>query len=209
MGQNYCICGCDSKATPLEPLTPPLYDRNRIEQYIAGAVNMIDDDDRYGFIEGIKCALNELDMMMPKEDFDPSDPFNQRVNYLEGKNKSSIELPVTLTLAQKGWEYAQMLSDEAKAEKKDGWDSEYKLVAQAYKGDWGDPDSYQGSDEPLTLEVTKAHSWALADWDEDEKGGPGLYISTIFKSPKGKSYTVSTIIPKDELIKALGLLTRF
>jgi hypothetical protein len=48
----------------------------------------------------------------------------------------------------------------------------------------------------------------VSDWDKDERGGPGLWIGVIFKSPKGKDYTVYVTIPKDELIKALALLVR-
>jgi hypothetical protein len=104
------------------------------------------------------------------------------------------------TLAEKRWEYTQMLADE---KEKNGWGNKYQLRVQAWKGEWASWDT-----EPLILEVINVHSYALKDWDEDIKGGPGLYISTVFKSPKGKSYTVSTIIPKDELIKALALLVR-
>jgi hypothetical protein len=208
------------------------YDRYRIEMYIGGSDQMIDDDTyRDGFKEGIACALNELDMMTEEnllkdsimrgmdklDDWEKEEgsPFINVFDNVEYPKKDDWDkdpltawhdsLPVEKTLAEKGWEYAQMEADKEKKNKKNGWGNKYELVAKAWKGDWGV--SYDT--EPLPLEVTDVHTYALADWDEDEQGGPGLYISTVFKSPKGQPYTVYTIISKDDLIKALGLLTRF
>ena len=240
-GNHVCWC-CGSSKTDLLPLLPDApkwqnYDRKRIEQYISSSDQMIDDDNyRDGFNEGITCALDELDMMIPqtqrldldglpfcstgyaqryhtigecdcKVSLDPSDPFNQRINYLEGKNKSSIELPVTLTLAQKGWEYAQMLSDKEKDENLFGklvedHNNGYKLQVQVWKGDW------LSDLEPIELKVKRVSSWMLSDWNNDEDGGHGLLITSTFESPSGKTYTFNVVIPKDELIKALASLVR-
>ena len=179
------------------------YDRHRIEQYIGGSNQMIDENTyREGFKEGIQCALNELDMMVVEDKIhDPA------CNHWDYKECNCKVLPPK-TMAEKGWEYAQKLSDEAKENKVEEelfgklTGDEFKFNFKAWKGNW------DGSleEEPTELHVSKAAGWRLHEWNGDEDGGPGIVLYGVFETPNGKGYTAQFIIPKDELIKALALL---
>ena len=172
-----------------------MYDRSCIEQYISGADQMIDDDDterkgfNKGFKSGIRCALNELDMMMV-----------EFVDTVVEEDK---------TLAEKGWEYVKMLTDRDKDQNLFGKliddHNGYKFKVEVWKGDWNNCPS---EEEPIELVVSKVMSWMLTNWNNDETGGPGLLITSIFETPNGKPYSFNVIIPKDELIKALASLVR-
>jgi hypothetical protein len=76
----------------------------------------------------------------------------------------------------------------------------FSLEAKVWKELW----NWDG--EPQELKVTSTHGYRLNDWHDDIDGGPGLCIVVEFDSPRGKPYNTQVIIPKDELIKALGLL---
>jgi hypothetical protein len=162
--------------------------------YLSGADQMIDDDDeRKAFKNGIQCVLNELDMMA--EDDWEKDPLTDWFNSLPSVEDLN-DKPVK-TLAERGWEYAQMLADKAKEEKTNGDNFNYRV--EVWKGAWED------KEEPTPLNIDYSSGYRLHEWDNDEKGGPGICLTASFRTPSGKPYFVQFIIPKDELIKALAL----
>lgn len=185
---------------------------------------MIDDDtERKGFKSGIQSALNELDMMMPAEIKKQQECLWPEFGcaYLqkfwpEGVKAKEEPMPKETmwepqmqekTLVEKGWEYAKMLSDR---EDQDLFGilvgpDRYKFKVEVWKGDWN---SCPPEEEPIELKVTRAMSWKLNDWNNDESGGPGLLFSSVFETPNGKPYTFNVVIPKGDLIKALATLER-
>ena len=78
----------------------------------------------------------------------------------------------------------------------------FSLEARVWKGLW----DFKTYESPQELKVTSTHGYRLNNWHDDIDGGPGLCIVVDFDSPRGKAYNAQVIIPKDELIKALGLL---
>lgn len=76
----------------------------------------------------------------------------------------------------------------------------FKLEPKVYRGSW------DIEKDPIELMVTEAYGYKVHDWDEDERGGPGLLLYVEALTSKKKVITTQIIIPKDELIKALALL---
>lgn len=77
---------------------------------------------------------------------------------------------------------------------------EFVFETKAWKGLWD-------FDFTKELAVRSVHGYRIDNWKDDAYGGLGLCFFVDVDTPKGSPISFQIIVPKDELIKALALLT--